>query len=175
MKTKSKFYRLNQYILAPTVRLIDALGKQIGIVSRQEALARAEQEEVDLVEVAPNTNPPVCRLIDFKKFKYLESKKEKATKKQTGGEVKEIRMGPFIDDHDFNVRVERGKEFLKESNKIRVVVKFSGRQMAHPEFGKEVMARFINTLGELIKIEREPHFEGRLLVALLAPSKKGKG
>lgn len=175
MKTKRKFYRLNQYITAPELRLIDAAGKQIGIVSREEALKKAQELAVDLVEVAPSAKPPVCRLIDFKKFKYLEDKKEREEKKHAvKATIKEIRAGPFISENDFQVRLKRVQEFLKEGNKVKLTVKFTGRQMAHPEFGRQLLERFITKFEEIARVEREPHFEGRMFITMLTPIKQGK-
>ena len=172
MRKRSKFYRLNQYITAPTLRVLGQDGRQIGILPRFTALEKAREEETDLVEIAPSATPPVAKLIDFKKFKYLENKKAKSERKGIKeSETKEIRMGPFTNEHDFNTRVNWGREFLKEGHKLKLVVKFSGRQMAHPEFGKELSQKFIQELSQSGKIEREPHFEGKLLVSLLSPIK----
>lgn len=170
MRKKSKFYRLNQYITVPNLRVIGQDGKQIGILPRLEALDKARELETDLVEIAPNANPPVAKLIDFKKFKYLENKKARETKKGIReSETKEIRMGPFTDEHDLENRLVRAREFLKDGHKLRLVIKFSGREMAHPEFGRDLLAKFIENLRDLAKIEREPHFEGRLLTTILSP------
>lgn len=171
---RPKLYRLNQQILAVEVRLIDSHGKQIGVVPKDEALKRAQEENIDLVEIASQAKPPVCKLIDFKKFLYQEGKRKKEEKKKANrSETKEIRLGPFTGAHDLNVRIERAREFLKEGHKIKIVVKFTGRQMAHPEFGHKTMKLFLDALSGILKIEREPHFEGRLFLTLVSPIKGG--
>lgn len=169
-----KYYKLNQHIQAAEVRLIDSLGKQIGVVSRTEALQRAQDEGVDLVEIAASAKPPVCKIIDFKKFLYQEEKKRREEKKTAAAsETKEVRIGPFTSEHDLQVKIDRAKEFLKANNKVKVVVKFAGRQMAHPEFGQKTLAKFLAGIASLAKIERDPHFEGKLYWALVSPEKKG--
>jgi len=168
-----KFYRINDRIFASNLRVLDAEGKQIGILTRFEALQKAKELEVDLVEVAPMANPPVVRLIDFKKFLYQESKRKNEEKKRSKvSETKEIRLGPFMNDHDLNTMVRRGSGFLEDNDKVRLIVKFMGRQITHPEFGKEIMQRAIDALASLSKVEREPHFEGKQLIAILSPERK---
>lgn len=176
MSAQKKFYRLNQQIQAPEIRLIDATGKQIGVVARSEAIKRSHEASLDLVEIAPNARPPVVKLIDFRKFLYQEEKKRREERKKLprSGGMKEIRLGPFTDEHDLKVKLASGQKFLQAGDKLRIVVKFTGRQMAHPEFGKAIMARCIENLASLSKLEREPRFEGRKLIALLSPSKKHK-
>lgn len=169
-----KYYRINQHIQAPEVRLLDSSGKQIGIVAKNEALKRAQDEEIDLVEVAPGAKPPVCKLIDFKKFLYQEEKKKREERKKAhGSETKEVHLGPFISEHDLKVKVDRAKEFLKDGNKVKIVLKFSGRQITHPEFGQKTLNHFLAEIDKISKIEREPHFEGRLLVSSVSPVKHG--
>lgn len=171
------FYRLNQYIIAPEIRLIDESGKQIGIVSREEALQKAQEKAVDLVEIAPHASPPVCRLIDFKKFQYLQSRKEKEERKKSKEvELKEVRMGPFVAPRDFEVRIERIREFLTEGHRVKVSIRFSGRQITHPEFGYELLKKITSQLGEITHVEREAKFEGRNLTSILGKAKgKKKG
>ncbi|MCL5676214.1 MAG: translation initiation factor IF-3 [Patescibacteria group bacterium] len=145
-------------------------GKQIGILGKDEALFRARELEVDLVEVAANANPPVCRLIDFKKFKYQEAKREREAKKNTKtSQTKEIRLSPFIAQHDWEIQVEKGKEFLKDGNKLRVAVKFAGRQLGKTEFGKTLLNKTFEALKTEGKIEREAKMEGRQMVLVLSP------
>ena len=173
MNKNFKFYRLNYQITAPQFRLIDEEGKQIGVITKEEALKKARLEEKDLVEIAPHAKPPVVKLINFKKFKYMEEKKKKAEKKKAkSGEIKEIRLSPFIGKHDLETRLNQGKEFLNGGNQLKVVVKFQGREITHKEFGFNVLNTFVNSVKDSAKIVREPHFEGRLLVATLAPIKK---
>lgn len=168
-----RFYRINQYIQAKEVRVIDESGKQIGIFSKDEALFKARQKGLDLVEVAPNANPPVCKIIDFKKFKYLENKKQRAGKKKgVKQDTKEVRFTPFIAQNDFNIRIEKTKEFLKEGNKVRLTVKFVGRQITRKQFGYELLKKAIEQLKEFANVEGEPKWQGRLLTINLSPLKK---
>jgi translation initiation factor IF-3 len=167
-----KFYRINERIFASQLRVLDQDGKQVGVLTRFEAMQKAKELGVDLVEVAPMANPPVVRLIDFKKFLYQESKKKNEEKKRSKvSETKEIRLGPFMNDHDLKTMIRRGTEFLEDNDKVRLIVKFMGRQIAHPEFGKEIMQKVVDALGNLSKIEREAHFEGKQLIAILSPDK----
>jgi len=168
-----KFYRINDRIFASQLRVLDAEGKQIGVLTRFEALRKARELGVDLVEVAALANPPVVRIIDFKKFLYQESKKKNEEKKRSKvSETKEIRLGPFMNDHDLETMIRRGTGFLEDNNKVRLIVKFMGRQIAHPEFGKEIMQKVVSALSNLSKLERDPHFEGKQLIAILSPERK---
>lgn len=168
-----KFYRVNERIFAHTLRVLDSLGKQIGVLSKFEALTKARQEGLDLVEVAPMAKPPVAKIIDFKKFIYQEAKKKKEEKKKSKvSETKELRLGPFMNDHDLQVVIRRSREFLEDNDKVRLVLKFMGRQIAHPEFGKEVMQKVIAAVSDVSKVDREAHFEGPQLITLLSPERK---
>lgn len=168
-----KFYRINERIFASQLRVLDAEGKQVGVLTRFEALQKAKELGVDLVEVAPMASPPVVRLIDFKKFLYQESKKKNEEKKRSEvSETKEIRLGPFMNDHDLDTMIRRGTGFLEGNDKVRLIVKFMGRQIAHPEFGKDIMQKVITALSGLSKLERDPHFEGKQLIAILSPERK---
>ena len=170
---KRKFFRTNERIFALSLRVLDSLGKQIGVMSRFDALGKARAEGLDLVEVAPMAKPPVAKIIDFKKFLYQEAKKKKEEKKKTKiSETKELRLGPFMDDHDLDVMIKRGNLFLDDNDKVRLVVKFIGRQIAHPEFGKNVMQKVISALSHKSKLERDPHFEGKQLISILSPERK---
>lgn len=173
---KRTFYRTNDRIFATTIRVLDSQGKQIGILSRYEALKRARDQGIDLVEIAPMAKPPVAKIIDFKKFLYQEAKKKKEEKKKSKvSETKEIRLGPFMDDHDLQVMIRRAEGFLKNNDKIRLVVKFQGRQIAHPEFGQSIVKSVIGSLSNISKVEREPHLEGKQLIAILSPERvRGK-
>lgn len=172
---KRKFYQINQYIRADKVRVVDETGKQVGVLPLGEALKKAQKSGLDLVEVAPTASPPVCKIIDFKKFKYLESKKLKdARKKAKGGELKEIRLSPFIAKNDFEFRLGRAEQFLKEGNKVKVTVRFWGRQITRKEFGYELLKKFIEKLSYLSTIEQEPRFAGRQLAMVLSPAKEDK-
>ena len=170
---KHWFYRTNDRIFAHTLRVLDTEGKQIGVLSRFEALRMAHEQELDLVEVAPTASPPVAKIIDFKKFLYQESKRKKEEKKKAKvSETKEIRLGPFMNGHDLDVMIRRGREFLGDGNKVRLVVKFIGRQIVHPEFGQEILKKTIAALSDLAKVERERHFEGKNLITILSPERK---
>ncbi|MCL5438808.1 MAG: translation initiation factor IF-3 [Patescibacteria group bacterium] len=167
------FYRINERIYAPNLRVLDSEGKQIGLLSRFEALSRAKDEGLDLVEIAPKANPPVAKIIDYNKFLYqMEKKKREEKKKTKSSETKEIRLGPFMDDHDLQVAIRRGRDFLGDNNKVRLVVKFIGRQIVHPEFGKEILNKVVTALSDISKTERDPHFEGKQLITMLSPERK---
>ena len=172
MKTRFKFYRINYQIAAQEVRLIDEKGVQIGIKTKMDALKLAQAEGKDLVEIAPNAKPPVVKIIDFKKFKYLEAKKEKESRKKTKNVgVKEIRLSPFIGSHDFQTRLTRAQEFLKQGNQLKISVPFRGREITKKEFGMETIKRAISQLSLIGKLIKEPYFEGRVLSAILVPLK----
>jgi len=172
LNTKSKFYRLNYQITSLNVRLLDEEGKQIGVVSKIEALQRAKEQNVDVVEVAPNANPPVAKLIDYKKFKYQEAKKERESRKsQKNVGVKEIRLRPFIGQHDFQTRLAQTKEFIEEGNQVKISVFFRGREMARKEFGFKILEQFMTQL-EGIKVVRDVHMEGKTLTTTVVLAKK---
>ena len=173
-REQRKFYRTNERIFANTLRVLDSEGRQIGVLGKFEALKKAKEAGLDLVEIAPKANPPVARIIDFKKFLYQEEKKRREEKRKSkSSETKEVRLGPFMDDHDLQVMVRRARDFLSNNNKVRMVVRFTGRQMAHPEFGHLVLERAIDTLKDISKVEKERHFEGRNLISIISPDKKG--
>lgn len=157
------------------MRVIDAKGKQIGVLSLSEALEKAKKAELDLVEIAPRAKPPVAKIIDFGKFKYQEEKKlRKQRKGVRGGELKEVRFSPFIGEADFDTRIERIKEFLEEKDKVKLVVKFKGRQMGSKQFGYEVLKRVLKQFEEKVSIDMEPKFLGRHLVMVISPTVRGK-
>jgi len=141
-------------------------------MAKDEALKLAKSKELDLIEVAPNANPPVARILEFQKFRYQESKKEQASKKSSGSDLKELWLSPRIAEHDLNVRLVRAEEFLKDGNKVKLTVKFKGREMAHPEVGRQVLQKTLDFFGDKIAVEREAKFEGRRLSVIIA---KGKG
>lgn len=176
MKGKQlKFYKINYQIQSPTIRLLDDKGAQIGIVSKLEALQKAKELGLDVVEVASSAKPPVAKLIDYKKFKYQEARKERESKKtQKNVGVKEIRLRPFIGQHDFDTRLKRAKEFLDDGNQVKITVLYKGRELGRKQFGFEVLTRFIKDLG-VIKVVREPRMEGRSLAAMVVNDKKGEG
>lgn len=172
-KQSQVFYRTNERIQAATLRVLDSTGKQIGILPKFEALGKARQLGLDLVEIAPKANPVVAKIIDFKKFLYQQEKKKREEKKKSkSSETKEIRLSPFIDEHDLNVMIRRAREFLEANNRVRLVVKFKGRQIVHPEFGHEVLDKVIQAVLDIARVEKEAHFEGKQLLALIIPEKK---
>jgi len=171
-----KFYRVNERIYALSLRVLDAEGKQIGVLSKFEALETARSQGLDLVEVAPMAKPPVAKIVDYKKFLYQEEKKKREEKKKTkASETKEVRLGPFMSDNDLGVMTRRAREFLTNGDKVRLVVFFSGRQITHPEFGHKVLDKTIADLSDISKVERERRLEGRKLIVLVSPDKKGSG
>jgi translation initiation factor IF-3 len=169
---QNKFYRTNERIYATELRVLDWEGKQIGVLSKFDALNKAKELGLDLVEVAPLAKPPVARIIDFKKFLYQEEKKRRDEKRKSkGSETKEVRLGPFMSDNDLMVMVNRARDFLSDNNKVKLVVRFSGRQIAHPEFGHQIIGKAIEKLSDISKVEKEKHFEGRQLITMLSPEK----
>ncbi len=172
MNTSFKHYRLNYQIISPTVRLLDEEGKQVGIITKIEALQKAKELGLDVVEIAPNAVPPVAKLIDYKKFKYQEQKKERESKKsQKNVAVKEVRLRPFIGQHDFDTRLAKTQDWIKDGNQIKINVVFRGREITRKEFGFEVMKRFVDAMVGA-KVVREPHLEGKVLSAMMVPNKK---
>ncbi|OGH37421.1 MAG: translation initiation factor IF-3 [Candidatus Levybacteria bacterium RIFCSPLOWO2_01_FULL_38_21] len=168
-----KFYRINERIFSSTLRVLESGGKQLGILSRQIALNKARELSLDLVEIAPKANPPVAKIIDYKKFLYQEEKKRKEEKRKSkGSETKELRLGPFMNDHDLMVVLRKAREFLEAGNKVKFVVKFAGRQITHPEFGEKILERSIGSLSDVSKIEQGKHFEGRQLITILSPERR---
>lgn len=156
------------------MRLLDEKDKQIGVFTTKEALDKAGEFGVDLVEIAPKADPPVCKLIDFKKFKYQQKKRERQLRKKAKTvELKQIVLRPYIGEHDFNIRCQRAKDFLKDNDRVKVIVQFFGRQITHKEFGYKIMDKLKEELAHLSTLDREPRFEGKKLVAHFSP-KKGK-
>jgi len=165
-----KFIRTNERIRVPQVRLIGPDGNQLGVMPVQKALELANQHELDLVEVAPSANPPVCRIIDFSKFKYDQEKKEREAKKhQKQGRLKEIRLKPNIDEHDFATKVKQVVAFLKKKDKVKVNLFFRGRQMEHLDLGRKVLDKFIIDTRDAGQVEKEPTLEGRIMSFVIAP------
>jgi translation initiation factor IF-3 len=152
------------------VQLIDAKGNMLGVVARSEALDRAAEANLDLVEIAANADPPVCKILDYGKFKYEEQKKKnEARKKQKVIEVKEIKLRPGIDDHDYDVKMRAMKGFFEDGDKVKVTLRFRGREMAHQDIGMRVLDRVRTDTADLAKVESEPNMEGRQVVMVLAP------
>jgi translation initiation factor IF-3 len=155
------------------VRLIGAEGEQVGIVPVRQALQMAEEAELDLVEIAPLAQPPVCRIMDFGKFKYQESKRAHEAKlKQKQVQVKEVKFRPGTDENDYQIKLRNVIKFLGEGDKAKITLRFRGREMAHQEIGMRMLERIKADLGELIQVEQFPKMEGRQLIMVLAPTKK---
>jgi translation initiation factor IF-3 len=165
-----KFVRINERIRVPQVRVIGPQGDQLGILSIQRALELANQHELDLVEVAPSATPPVCRIIDFSKFKYDQEKKEREAKKhQRQGRLKEIRLKPNIDDHDYATKLKQVIVFLKKKDKVKVNLFFRGRQMEHQDIGRKVLDRLISDTQNEGQLEKNISMEGRIMSFVVAP------
>ncbi|WP_139343328.1 translation initiation factor IF-3 [Virgibacillus siamensis] len=162
---------VNEKIRAKEVRLIDANGDQLGVKSRNEALKIAQTRNLDLVLVAPNAKPPVCRIMDFGKYRFEQQKKEKeARKKQKVINVKEVRFTPGIGEHDFNTKLKNARKFLSKGDKVKASVRFRGRAITHKELGREVLDRLAEEVNDLATVESKPKMEGRNMFMMLAPS-----
>ena len=162
--------RINDQIRAREVRLIDETGQNVGVVPKTDAMQRAETAGLDLVEVSPDADPPVCKILDFGKYKYQEQKKAaEARKNQKIVEIKEIKMRPGIDDHDYDVKMRAIKRFFEEGDKVKITLRFRGREMAHSQLGMEVLVRVKTDTEQIAKVESEPRFEGKQMVMVLAP------
>lgn len=152
------------------VQLIDDTGQNRGVMPFFDAMRIAEDAGLDLVEISPNATPPVCKILDYGKFRFLEQKKAaEARKKQKTVEVKEIKLRPGIDDHDYDVKMKAMKGFFEEGNKVKITLRFRGREMAHQALGLKVLDRVKADVGDIAKVEMEPNFEGRQVVMVLAP------
>ena len=174
MPIKKDDYLVNEAIRFPKVLVIDNEGNALGVKDRREALALAREANLDLFCISPQATPPVCKILDFGKYRYqLEKKKKENEKKQKAmiQDLKQIQLSPVIDTHDIETKVRHAIGFLKGGDKVKVVVRFRGRQMAHPEVGEEVMNRFITMCGDAAVVEKKPVMDGRNLLATLAPKK----
>jgi len=168
--TTSINYRINHQIRAPKLRVISSDGKQVGIIPTYEAIGKALEEGLTLIEIAPNANPPVAKIVDLGKFKYDEEKKARKEKKGVkGGDTKEVRFSPFIGTHDYQTRISRINEFLEEKNKVRLVVVFTRRQLGSKQFGYDLLKKIITEFGERIGIDMIPKFLGRNLMMVISP------
>jgi translation initiation factor IF-3 len=163
-------HRTNRDIRVREVQLIDTEGQNRGVVDALEALKMAEDAGLDLVEIVPNANPPVCKILDYGKFRFLEQKKaSEARKRQKIVEVKEIKLRPGIDDHDYDVKMKAVRRFFEEGDKVKVTLRFRGREMAHQDIGYRLLERVKKETGTFAKVELEPSMEGRQMVMILAP------
>jgi translation initiation factor IF-3 len=161
---------VNEEIRVPQVRLIDENGEMLGVLSIRDALYKAFQAGLDLLEISPNAVPPVCKITDYGKFKYEQQKKaNEARKKQKVVEIKEIKVRPNIDDHDYDVKMRQAKGFIGEGDKVKVTLRFRGREMAHQELGVKLLERIRTEMVELVKVEQMPRLENRQMIMVLAP------
>lgn len=151
------------------IRCIGPDGNQLGIISRSEALEMAHENDLDLVEVSPNADPPVCRIMDYGKYKYQKSKRDSGKQKQKGATVKEVKFRPKIDVHDYNFKRDHVERFLKKGAKVRVTIMFRGREMAHTDKGLEILEKVAEEMSELAKVDRQPLLEGRNMFMILSP------
>ncbi|WP_053218953.1 translation initiation factor IF-3 [Virgibacillus senegalensis] len=162
---------VNEKIRAREVRLIDSNGDQLGVKSRQEALEIAQTRNLDLVLVAPNAKPPVCRIMDYGKYRFEQQKKEKeARKKQKVINVKEVRLSPGIEDHDFNTKLRNARKFLEKGDKVKASIRFRGRAITHKELGQEVLEKLAEECKDISTVETKPKMEGRSMFLMLAPT-----
>ncbi|MFO0389848.1 MAG: translation initiation factor IF-3 [Alphaproteobacteria bacterium] len=162
--------RVNREIVSPSIRLIDANGNMIGVVSVAEGLRMADQAGLDLVEISPGASPPVCKVLDYGKFRYEAQKKaHEARKKQKVIQIKEIKLRPTIDKHDLEIKLKHIREFLEEGDKVRITLRFRGREMDHKDIGIQVLDRVQESLKEHCKIEQPPKFEGKQIGMMVGP------
>lgn len=169
-KGNAKRTRINQYIFAPTVRLIGQNGEQVGIVSAKEALALARDAELDLVEIVPTANPPVCRIMDYGKYLFELGKKQKKKTKQVL--LKEIKIRPATEEADYQVKLKKIISFLEDKNKVKITIQFKGREIAYQNQGMELLSRMQNDLGENISVEQMPKVEGRQMTMVISQKRK---
>ncbi len=163
-------HQINEEILDKEVRLIGDEGEQLGIMSAAEALRIATERELDLVKIAPGSNPPVCKIMDYGKFRFEQTKKEKEAKKnQRVIEIKEIRMSPGIDTNDFNTKLKNGQKFLQDGDRVKVSVRFRGREMAHTEIGAQLLKDFAEKCADIANMDKAPKLEGRNMSMFLSP------
>jgi len=162
--------RINEHIRVREIRLIDETGTNVGVVTTIDARVKAHELGLDLVEISPDAAPPVCKIMDYGKFKFQEQKKQaEARKRQKIVELKEIKMRPGIDDHDYDVKLRSVKRFFEEGDKVKITLRFKGREMAHTSLGMDVLKRVKADVETIAKVESEPRFEGRQMIMILAP------
>tara|TARA_Y100000590_G_scaffold52351_1_gene54944 strand:- start:4442 stop:4987 length:546 start_codon:yes stop_codon:yes gene_type:complete len=169
-RTKPRGPKANERIRSPQVQVINSEGKNLGTLSTQEAINIAKQAGLDLIEISPNANPPVCKIIDIGKYKYdLQKKANKAKKKQKVINLKEIKLRPVTEIHDYNFKIKNAKKFLEKGDKVKFTVKFKGREMQHTHLGNQLMDRIINDTSQLGKVEVSPKFEGKQIIMIVQP------
>lgn len=175
-KEKEKRVRVNDQIRISEVRVIDPEGKQLGILPTQEALRMAEEMELDLVEIAPTSRPPVCKIMDYGKFKYEQSKKARESRKrQHTAHLKEIKIRPKIEEHDLEFKLRNAEQFLVNKDKVKLTVVFRGREMEHMELGRNLLDRIINRLSDIAVIEKDAVQVGRMISVIIGPKSEKKG
>ncbi len=168
--SRKPLHRINSQIRNEEVRVLLDDGEQLGVMKTQDAIDVAKDRKMDLVEIAPNNNPPVCKIIDYGKFKYQEQKKKnEAKKKQKTIETKELKLRPGTGDHDYQVKIKNAQKFLKEGNRVKFSLRFKGREMEHSNLGIDMLKRVKSDLEELIRVEMEPKIEGRQAFLVVAP------
>ncbi len=173
--TISNNHMINEQIRDREVRVIDDQGNQLGLMSSRDAQRIAKERNLDLVKIAPKAKPPVCKIIDYGKFRYEQTKKDKENKKkQTIVSLKEVRMSPNIEQHDIDTKMKNGRKFLTKGDKLKISVRFRGREMAHTSIGREMLLRFAEELSDLADIEKRPKMEGRSMTMFLVPKKDQK-
>lgn len=175
MKEKNianKFFQINQYIRAPQLRVVGEDAGLIGILTKEEAIKKAQEAGVDLVLVAPNAQPPVAKIIDFAKFKYQQKQKDQSGRKKAKGiDIKEILFTPFIAEGDYSTRIKKAREFLEDKDKVRLNVKFTGRQITRKDFGEKILNRAVEELSDLATVEFAPRLQGKIMFTQLQPKK----
>ena len=170
LNISSKELQINEQIRDREIRVIDSDGSQLGIMPSKRAMELAEQKNLDLVKIAPQATPPVCKIIDYGKYRFEQSKREKEQRKnQRVVEIKEVRLSLNIDTHDFETKKNHALRFIAEGNKVKASIRFRGREMGHPELGQEIMKRFAEAMEEAANVERQPKLEGRTMLMFLAP------
>ena len=170
-RTKPQGPRANERIRALDVQVIGSDGANLGTLPLKKAIELAKQEELDLIEISPNANPPVCKIMDMGKYKYdLQKKANQAKKKQKTVSLKEIKLRPGTETHDYNFKIKNAKKFISKGNKVKFTVKFKGREMQHIELGKNLMSRIIEDTKDIAKVETHPKFEGRQMIMIIQPN-----
>ena len=166
-----KFYKINQNIRHSEVRVLDQNGGQMGVMSAKDALEKAQSQGMDLVEITDKATPPIVKIIDFQKFRYQEDKKERSGSSRAGQETKELRFKPFMAENDIAIRVKQAEKFLKSGDRVKLVVKFQGREITKKEFGEKVMNQALSGISEISTVVEQPKYMGKLLIAQVKPKK----
>jgi len=165
-----KEHRINDRIKVPEVRVVGPDGKQLGVMETKQAIRTAEESNLDLVEIAPEAKPPVCKIIDYGKFIYAQEKKmRESRKKQHQTRIKEMRFGPQMAEHDYQFKLNLIKEFLSKHDKVKIIMRFRGREMSHTDLGRKLLDRFVVEIGQLAVVEQQPRMEGRIMHMVISP------